>query len=130
MLEANLDSSTIEMTPAAIQVVKDLMENKKLTDHALRIFISGGGCSGFQYGMAFEANIRPEDTTFEMDGIKLVVDEMSINYLLGSKIDYIDDPQGVGFKIDNPNIMSGCHCGNSSSSGSPECGRESSCCGN
>lgn len=130
MLETNIDSSTITLTPAAIQAVKDLLQNKNLTDHALRIFISGGGCSGFQYGMAFEGNIRPEDSTFEMDGIKVVVDEMSINYLIGSQIDYIDDPQGAGFKIDNPNTMGGCNCGSSYSSQEGGCGSPGSCCGN
>ncbi len=129
MLETNIDTSTITLTPTAIQAVKNLLQEKNLTGHALRIFISGGGCSGFQYGMAFEGRVRPEDTTFEMDGIKVVVDEMSINYLNGSKVDFINDPSGAGFKIENPNTFGGCNCGSSYSSRSENGDNNSSCCG-
>ncbi len=129
MLETKTDSSTITLTPAAIQAVKELLEKKNLTGHALRIFISGGGCSGFQYGMAFEGRLRPEDTIFEMDGIKVVVDEMSITYLNGSKVDYVDDPLGAGFKIENPNTIGGCNCGNSYSSQTNNADNKNGCCG-
>lgn len=130
MLETNINSSPITMTPAAIQAVKELLESKNLTNHALRVFISGGGCSGFQYGLAFEGNVRPEDTTFDLDGIKVVVDEMSIIYLVGSRIDFVEDPQGAGFRIENPNSMGGCHCNSSNKSQEGGCGAPGSCCGN
>jgi iron-sulfur cluster assembly accessory protein len=129
MLETKIDTSTITLTPTAIQAVKNLLQEKNLTGHALRIFISGGGCSGFQYGMAFEGRVRPEDTTFEMDGVKVVVDEMSINYLNGSKVDFINDPSGAGFKIENPNTIGGCNCGSSYSSNSEDSNDENGCCG-
>jgi iron-sulfur cluster assembly accessory protein len=129
MLETNVETSTITLTPAAIQAVKNLLEEKNLTGYALRIFISGGGCSGFQYGMAFEGKVRPEDTTFEMEGIQVVVDEMSINYLNGSIVDFINDPSGAGFKIENPNIVSGCNCGSSYSSGEKDGCGTNGCCG-
>lgn len=113
MFETNTESPMISLTPAAIQAVKDLLQIKNLPNHALRMFISGGGCSGYQYGMAFESNIRAEDLTFDLDGIKVVVDEVSINYLDGSVVDYIDSSEGTGFKIENPNVIRQCNCGNS-----------------
>ncbi|MEN6299687.1 MAG: iron-sulfur cluster insertion protein ErpA [Anaerolineaceae bacterium] len=122
MLEANSESTSITLTPAAIQAIKDLKQTKNIPEHALRIFISGGGCSGYQYGMAFESRIRPEDFSYEFDGIKVVVDEVSINYLNGSTVDYIDDPNGAGFKIENPNAISNCNCGSSYNS-------QDNCCG-
>ncbi|MFC1936748.1 HesB/IscA family protein, partial [Chloroflexota bacterium] len=74
----------------------------------------GGGCSGFQYGMALEGQPRDEDQVFELFGVKLVVDEISIEYLRGATIDYVDDVMGSGFKIENPNATSSCGCGSSS----------------
>ena len=103
----------ITLTPSAVQAVRELLSQRKLTDHALRVFVSGGGCSGFQYGMALEPKIREEDLKAEFDGIQVVVDEMSINYLHGATVDYITTEQGAGFKIDNPNVMPGCGCGDS-----------------
>jgi len=89
------------------------MEKRNLTGYALRVFISGGGCSGFQYGMALEGNIREQDLSYEVDGVQVVVDEVSIDYLRGATIDYVEDVMGSGFKIDNPNAVASCGCGNS-----------------
>lgn len=121
MLESKTESPTISLTPAAIQAVKDLLLKKDLPNHALRIFISGGGCSGYQYGMAFERNIRTEDFTFDLDGIQVVVDEVSINYLNGSIVDYFDTSEGTGFRIENPNAIRQCNCGNSYNSQNKGC---------
>lgn len=108
------DTLEVSLTPAAADAVRDLMAKRSLEGYALRVFVSGGGCSGFQYGMALEANIREQDMKWEHHGVSVVVDEVSINYLNGATIDYIDDNlMGTGFKIENPNAMSSCGCGNS-----------------
>ena len=103
----------ITITSSAANAVKDLLEQRSLEGYALRVFISGGGCSGFQYGMALEENIRDTDHVFEQQEIKIVVDEVSIEYLDGSTVDYVDEIMGSGFKIENPNTVAGCGCGNS-----------------
>ena len=113
MLAEQIQTDTITLAPAAAQAVLDLLNKRDLTGYALRVFISGGGCSGFQYGMALENQIRETDLTFEMHGVKVVVDEVSIDYLRGSIVDYVDSLMGSGFKIDNPNAVSSCGCGSS-----------------
>ncbi|RPI33436.1 MAG: iron-sulfur cluster insertion protein ErpA [Chloroflexota bacterium] len=109
----NTKSDVITLTPAAANVVQDLITKRNLDGYALRVYVSGGGCSGFQYGMALEGNVRENDTVIEEFGVKLVIDEISINYLRGAKIDYVDEIMGSGFKIENPNAVSSCGCGNS-----------------
>jgi len=111
---------TITLTDAAAEAVRGLLAQRNLSDYSLRVYVSGGGCSGIQYGMAFDNNIRTEDTITESNGIKVLVDEVSIQYLHGATVDYIDAPQGAGFKINNPNAIS-CGCGSS-------CGDDSSGC--
>jgi iron-sulfur cluster assembly accessory protein len=103
----------ITLTPAAADVVRDLLSKRNLEGYALRVFVSGGGCSGFQYGMALEGNVRESDLVFEHHGVKVVVDEISIDYINGSTIDYVDELMGSGFKIENPNAVAACGCGNS-----------------
>lgn len=113
MLAEQIDAEKITLTPTAAQAVIDLLEKRNLSGYALRVFVSGGGCSGFQYGMALENQIREQDLTYEMNGVKLVVDEVSINYLRGATVDYVDTLMGSGFKIENPNAVASCGCGNS-----------------
>jgi iron-sulfur cluster assembly protein len=113
LVETTPSIEVITLTPAAAQAVKDLLAKRNLEGYALRVFISGGGCSGFQYGMALENNIRDTDTTAEFHGVQVVVDEISIDYLRGASIDYVDDIMGSGFKIENPNAVSSCGCGSS-----------------
>lgn len=113
---------TITLTSSAAQAVRDLLAKRNLEGYALRVFVSGGGCSGIQYGMALEANIRPTDITSECEGVKVVVDDISINYLRGATIDYVDNAMGSGFKIENPNAMSSCGCGSSYAKDSNDCG--------
>jgi len=103
----------ITLTPSAVNAVRDLLEKRDLSGHALRVFVSGGGCSGMQYGMSLEENIRAEDLIKEVDGVKVVIDEVSINYLRGAIVDFVDDVMGSGFKIENPNATSACGCGSS-----------------
>ena len=113
MLVETTQTEVVTITPAAAQAVKDLLAKRNLAGYALRVFISGGGCSGFQYGMALENNIRETDLTTEFNDVKVVVDEISIDYLRGASIDYVDDIMGSGFKIENPNAVSSCGCGSS-----------------
>jgi iron-sulfur cluster assembly protein len=103
----------VTLSPAAANAVRDLLAKRNLSGYALRVFVSGGGCSGFQYGMALENNIRPTDVCFGYEDVQLVVDEVSINYLRGASIDYVDSVMGSGFKIENPNAVSSCGCGSS-----------------
>ena len=108
-----VQTEEINLTQAAVQAVVELLEKRELTDHALRVFVSGGGCSGYQYGMALEPELKDNDVVMEKMGIKIVVDDVSYTYLQGATIDYVDDVMGSGFKIDNPNAVSSCGCGNS-----------------
>jgi len=105
----------VVLTEPAAMAVQELLKKRNLEDqgYALRVFVSGGGCSGFQYGMALEGNIREQDTVTEQHGVKVVVDEISIGYLRGATVDYVDEIMGSGFKISNPNAVSSCGCGNS-----------------
>jgi iron-sulfur cluster assembly accessory protein len=113
-------TTTISLSTAAAQAVQNIMNEKKLEGYALRVYVAGGGCGGTQFGMALDNNIRDIDTTFESDGVKVVVDEVSIEYLLGANIDFVNDPQrGAGFVVDSPNAKAhshgeeGCACGGS-----------------
>jgi iron-sulfur cluster assembly protein len=114
---ADPDSGTIApsivLTAGAAARVQRLLEERQLAGHALRVFISGGGCSGLQYGMALEGTPRESDHRFGFDGVDVVVDPVSMDYLAGATIDYVDDLMGGGFKIENPNAVSSCGCGHS-----------------
>jgi iron-sulfur cluster assembly accessory protein len=115
-----INAETISLSSAAAQAVQNILAEKNLDGYALRIYVAGGGCGGTQFGMALDNNIRDIDTTFETDGVKVVVDEVSIDYLLGASIDFVNDPQrGAGFVVDSPNAKAhnhgdeGCACGGS-----------------
>ncbi len=120
MLE-QINSQTITISPAAAKAVVDILAEKELEGYALRIYVSGGGCCGTQFGMALDNNFRDVDTTLDASGIKLVVDDISMEYLSGASIDYVDDPQrGAGFLVNSPNIKDhdhaeSCACGGSCS---------------
>lgn len=116
MPEETTIATTITLSQPAARAVQDIIAQKNLPGYALRLFISGGGCSGYQYGLALDGKIRPEDTVFETDGIKLIVDEVSIKYLQGATVDYVEDQTGSGFKIINPNAVTSCSCGQTSNS--------------
>ena len=106
-------TSIINLTAAAEARVERLMKEKGLQDQALRVFVSGGGCSGYQYGMAFEPEPRDDDIQIPFQKVSVVIDPMSYGYLVGATIDYIDDLMGGGFSIKNPNAVSTCGCGHS-----------------
>ena len=121
------DIKTLDLTQKAAEAVKDLLEKRNLDGYALRIFIQGGGCSGFQYGMALDNNIREQDKVIEDHGIRVIIDDVSMSYMHGATIDYIEDAMGSGFKIDNPNsIASCCDSSNQSQEGG---GTPSGCAG-
>jgi iron-sulfur cluster assembly accessory protein len=103
----------LTITDAAVAEVKSLVEQQERSDLALRIYVSGGGCSGLQYGMALDENIEPGDQIFAISGINCVVDATSLRYLTGSVVDYITTDMGGGFKIENPNAVKSCGCGSS-----------------
>ena len=116
--ELKMDNTTtattvLTVTPAAVAKISELLVSRNLEGYSLRVFVSGGGCSGLQYGMAIEENAEDFDTKVEVDGISLLVDPNSLPYLQGANIDYIDDIMGGGFRIDNPNAVSSCGCGHS-----------------
>lgn len=104
----------ITLTPRALTELKDLMESQGNPSAALRVWVAGGGCSGLSYGMALdEGQPDTEDELFEQEGVKIVVDPLSLKYMTGSSVDYVDDAMGGGFKIENPNATSSCGCGSS-----------------
>ena len=103
----------LSVTPAAVEVIRNLLQQRNIPNHSLRVFVSGGGCSGMQYGMAFEESPKEFDKVVAMDGVSLIVDSTSLMYLQGATIDYVDSLMGGGFRIENPNAVSSCGCGSS-----------------
>ncbi len=103
----------IQLTEGAVKMVTSLLDQKQVPGYGLRVFVSGGGCSGMQYGMALEAEPRAYDNVIEQDGVKVFIDPTSLMYLSGSTIDYIDNLMGGGFHIENPNAVATCGCGHS-----------------
>ena len=112
----------ITLTSTASDQLQKVMADKGIEDYALRVFVSGGGCSGLSYGMTFSEGPELGDKTFEMEGLKVVVDPGSIQYLDGAEIDYIDSLMGGGFRIENPNAVRTCACGSSFQTGAGERG--------
>lgn len=107
-----LDVQTITLTPAASKAVLDILNERKLEGYALRVYVAGGGCgcSGVNFGMALDNNIQEVDTTIETNGVKLVVDQTSIDYLRGATIDFVNDPQhGAGFAVNSPSAKKQSH---------------------
>jgi iron-sulfur cluster assembly accessory protein len=112
----------INLTEAAADQLQKLLEEKGLEDHSLRVFVSGGGCSGLQYGMTFAEAPMEGDQVFEEQNVRMVVDSGSLMYLMGAEIDYIDSLMGGGFRIENPNAVQSCSCGTSFRTGAGERG--------
>jgi iron-sulfur cluster insertion protein len=100
-------------TDNAAKKVKELIEEEGSPDLKLRVFVSGGGCSGFQYGFTFEEEVNDDDTQVQKDNVTLLIDPMSLQYLMGAEIDYQDSLQGSQFVIRNPNAQTTCGCGSS-----------------
>ncbi len=107
------ETPTLSLTPTAQGKLAQLLKERNIPDYGLRVFVAGGGCSGLQYGMAFEAKARDFDTVIDQGGVHLFVDPTSMMYLAGASIDYVDSLMGGGFRIENPNAISTCGCGSS-----------------
>ena len=103
----------INFTDNAVKKVKDLILEEGTPELKLRVYVSGGGCSGMQYGFTFEESINEDDTKVEKDNVMLLIDPMSLQYLTGAEIDYQDNVQGSQFVIKNPNATTTCGCGSS-----------------
>ncbi|MFP5379692.1 MAG: iron-sulfur cluster insertion protein ErpA [Vicinamibacteria bacterium] len=103
----------IHVTTAAAGKIQELLAEEGKTDSGLRVFVQGGGCSGFQYGLMIEEGVGVGDQLFESNGVKLYVDPVSLSYLKGAEVDFVDTITGGGFTIKNPNATSTCGCGSS-----------------
>ena len=103
----------INVTPTAASKISELLAEENKTNAGLRVFVQGGGCSGFQYGFTFDEIVNEDDTTMVKNGVQLLIDSMSYQYLVGAEIDYKDDLEGAQFVIKNPTATSTCGCGSS-----------------
>jgi len=103
----------INFTDNAAKKVAELIAEEGNPELKLRVFVQGGGCSGFQYGFTFDEVVNDDDTTMVKNGVQLLIDAMSYQYLVGAEIDYKEDLQGAQFVIKNPNVSSTCGCGSS-----------------
>ena len=113
-MSATLEAtSLVNLSAKAADEIKALFEQQGMTNAALRVFVSGGGCSGLQYGMAIAEEVEEGDMEMNIHGVRVLVDPMSANHIAGASIDYVEDSMGGGFKIDNPNAKSSCGCGSS-----------------
>jgi len=99
----DVELQTISVTPAAGRAVMEILSERQLEGYSLRVYVSGGGCCGINFGMALDNNVRAVDKTFEAQGVRVVVDEVSLDYLRGATIDYVNDPErGAGFAVESP----------------------------
>lgn len=103
----------IRMSDNAVSKIKELLVEEGNPNLKLRVFVQGGGCAGFQYGFSFDENIAEDDTVVEKDGIQMLIDAISYQYLIGAQVDYKDDLEGAQFTIKNPNATTTCGCGSS-----------------
>ena len=129
-----IEVQTINVTASAAQAVQNILNERKLEGYALRVYVSGGGCCGVNFGMALDNNFRDVDTTFEANGVKVVVDEVSIDYLRDATVDFVNDPtRGAGFAVNSPNAKGhshgegGCACSSGGGEGSCGCGGGGAC---
>ncbi len=106
-------SAPLRLTDAAVEKIRELLEEEGDAGLKLRVFVTGGGCSGFQYGFEFDERLAEDDIVVQRDGVTVVVDPMSAQYLAGAEIDYRESLEGARFVIDNPNAVSTCGCGSS-----------------
>jgi iron-sulfur cluster assembly accessory protein len=124
-----IESATITLTSEALSQLRSLLEKEANPEVGLRVFVSGGGCSGLQYGMAFDDNVRPGDEIVQQDGVRILIDDFSAPHIRGSEIDYVDSLMGAGFTVHNPNAVRSCSCGHSFDTGD-DAGQAKACgCG-
>ncbi len=117
-----IEIQTITLTPAASKAVQEIISQRELTGYALRVYVAGGGCCGVNFGIALDNTSQETDRYFESDGVKVVVDNISLDYLQGATIDFVNDPNhGPGFAVNSPHVQEhehahgdgGCACGGS-----------------
>ena len=110
---SEVSERSLTITDSAARRISALKEQEDAAGAFLRIAVSGGGCSGFQYGLSLDEEKNPDDISFEQHGVTVVVDEVSLDLLNGAEIDFVEDLMGASFQIRNPNAASSCGCGNS-----------------
>jgi iron-sulfur cluster assembly accessory protein len=120
-MQPTVQTDFIKVSPSAIRAIQDLMKERDLKGYALRVFVSGKTCSGYQYGMALDDNFTETDISVDTEGIKVVVDDASLEYLKGAKLDFIDDERGKGFMVDNPNVAASGGCDSDNGCGGGGC---------
>ena len=103
----------LTVTPKAAEKIAAFMKEETDKPEYLRVYVQGGGCSGLSYGMSFEKTAEEDDVLIEKNGVKILVDSYSQDYLKGANVDYIESLMGAGFKINNPNVTKSCSCGHS-----------------
>lgn len=108
---AAFDPNTLSLSSRAVAKVRELVEEEENPGLKLRVYITGGGCSGFQYGFSFDEEAEDDDTAIEVDGVTVLVDPMSFPYLAGSEVDYSEGLEGSRFVVHNPNATTTCGCG-------------------
>ncbi len=108
-----IEGATVGFTESAANKVNALVEEENNPNLKLRVSVDGGGCSGFQYGFAFDENVSDDDTVVEVNGATMVIDVSSMQYLNGSEVDYLEGLEGARFVVNNPNAKSTCGCGSS-----------------
>lgn len=106
-------AAPVGLSERAAERVAELIKQQGNDDLKLRLSVSGGGCSGFQYGFDFDQNQKPDDIVVERNGVTMLVDSMSLLYLMGSEVDFVEDLVGASFQVVNPNASSSCGCGSS-----------------
>ncbi|MBN1284794.1 MAG: iron-sulfur cluster assembly accessory protein [Anaerolineae bacterium] len=111
MSYVNEEMDVVVITALAAEKVRDMMTERGLTDHALRIFVAGASCSGVQYGLAFEKTPQENDTVVDVESLKIVVDPQSLPFVRGASIDFVQTPRGAGFRVENPHVNIGAACG-------------------
>ena len=114
---SEIEEPRVLLTENAARRIAMLKAQENAEDAFLRIAVSGGGCSGFQYGLSFDDQRNDDDSVFERDGIAVVIDDVSLGLLNGAEVDFVEDLMGASFQIKNPNAASSCGCGNSFSVG-------------
>jgi iron-sulfur cluster assembly protein len=112
MTENQTPEQAIGLTETAAGKIKELLASQPEQDQALRVAVRGGGCSGFQYALALDSK-KDDDHVFEDNGVAVIVDKTSMQFVFGSEVDYVDGLQGAGFQVNNPNVVAACGCGSS-----------------
>jgi iron-sulfur cluster assembly protein len=105
-------NAAITLSDKAVAKIGELLAGQEGNEQALRVAVRGGGCSGFQYALAFDS-AKADDNVFTVDGVSVVVDKVSMQFVFGSEVDYVEGLQGAGFQVNNPNVVAACGCGSS-----------------